>query len=206
MQQDRLAGFGDHLEDRQELRRVERHAIGVGAELHRIGAVVAARARPPWRPPPAHSSATAPTSRRNASDAGRPLRRARHWRSSPCPAICPGPTAAPSAAGRGTEAACNRRTIRRWHPQIDVGQRRNAAHALAEVLGAGRRFQQRVVIALREKMIEGIDGAHGCFPLFGILAGLPRRHQRLTSATMQWQRRRHRDRKSRSAAGRAAWR
>jgi hypothetical protein len=45
-------------------------------------------------------------------------------------------------------------------PQIEIGQRRNAAHALAEILRSRRRFQQRVVLALREKVIEGIDIAH----------------------------------------------
>ena len=45
-------------------------------------------------------------------------------------------------------------------PQIEIGQRRNAAHALAEILRSGRRFQQRLVVALRKEMIEGVDVAH----------------------------------------------
>ncbi len=48
-------------------------------------------------------------------------------------------------------------------PQIDVGQCRNAAHALAEIFGAGWRLKERVVIALREEMIESIDIAHAVF-------------------------------------------
>ena len=99
---------------------------------------------------------------------GDALRRARHWRSSPCPAICRDPTAAPSAAGRGTAAACNRRSDSTMRiRKSTIGQRRNAAHALAEVLGARRRLQQRLVIALGKKMIEGVDVAHGfsCLPL-----------------------------------------
>src|SRR5580692_1912285 len=45
-------------------------------------------------------------------------------------------------------------------PDIDVRERRNTAHALAEILRTRRRFQQRIVVALRKEVIEGIDVAH----------------------------------------------
>ena len=40
MQQDRLAGFLDHLVERKEFRPVNRPAVDVGAELHAMGAVL----------------------------------------------------------------------------------------------------------------------------------------------------------------------
>src|SRR5215510_1253985 len=44
---------------------------------------------------------------------------------------------------------------------IEIEQRRNATHPLADILGTGRALQQRIEVALREEMIEGVDVAHG---------------------------------------------
>ena len=38
MQQDRPAGFLDHLVDRPEMLLVDRRAVGIGGKLNRIGA------------------------------------------------------------------------------------------------------------------------------------------------------------------------
>src|SRR5262245_28719194 len=49
-------------------------------------------------------------------------------------------------------------------PLLDIPQRRNAAHALAHVLGSGRAVEQRVEIALRKEMRVGVDRAHSLPP------------------------------------------
>ena len=164
MQQDRPAGLGDDLVDRPEFLLVERLAVGVGAELDGVGAVLE------------HAL-------------GLLRRRVRHvHRQHRGPADemlgMLGDDFLQAVIGDlrhlqrlvGPEQPLDRRQAVREHlrvvrklldhlqPQVDVGERRNAAHALAEVLLAGGRLEQRVVIALREKMIEGVDVAHCLFP------------------------------------------
>ena len=160
MQQDRLAGFGDDIEDRQELRLVERHAVGVGGELHRIGAVLqgalgllggSLRRVHRQQRRPADEMLWMFRGHFGEAVIGdlRHLRRLLR---------APQPLDRRQAVGQHLRIVFE--LLDDAQPQIEIGQRRNAAHALAEILRSRRRLQQRVVIALREKVIEGVDIAH----------------------------------------------
>ena len=70
------------------------------------------------------------------------------------------PTAARSAAGRARAPAHSRRTSRR---RAAAGRDRTAPECRARACrdpGSRPAFEQRLVIALREEMIEGVDIAH----------------------------------------------
>ena len=160
MQQDRLAGFLDHLVERPELLAVDRLAVDVGAELHGVRAVL----------------------QRALGLLGRRLRRVhRHHRGIADEAV--GMLGAHLGQPVVGELRHLRRLVRapqpvdhrqaeRQHlrvvgklidhlqPQIEIVQRRNAPHPLADVLLPGRRFDQRIEIALRAEMTEGVDVAH----------------------------------------------
>ena len=165
MQQDRPAGLGDDLVDRPELRLVERHAVDVGGDLDGVGAVLE------------HALGLL----------GRRLRRVHRQQRRPAGELLgmfrrdlgEAVIADLRHLGRLVRAPhpLHRRQAVRQHllvilehvddaqPQIDIRQGRNAAHPLADILGGGGRFQQRLVIALRKEMREGIDAAHVFFSL-----------------------------------------
>ena len=160
MQQDRLAGFGDDLEDRPELRLVERHAVGIGGELHRIGAVrqralgfLGGGFRRIHRQQRRPADEMLRVFRHDFAEAV--IGDLRHLRRFVRP---PQPLHRRQAVGEHLRIILER--FDDAQPQLEIGQSRDAAHALAEILRSRRRLQQRVVIALREKVIEGVDIAH----------------------------------------------
>ena len=51
-------------------------------------------------------------------------------------------------------------TIDYAQPAIEIEQRRDPPHSLAQILGGCRTLQKRIEIALRKEMIVGIDDAH----------------------------------------------
>ena len=57
-----------------------------------------------------------------------------------------------------------RKGIDHAQPLVDVVERRNSPHPLAEVLLSGRRCQHQLVNALGKEMIERVDVAHVFLP------------------------------------------
>ena len=161
MQQDRLAGFLDHLVERPEFLAVDRLAVDVGAELHRVRAVLqralgllGGRLRRVHR----HHRGIADEAVRMLGDHLRQpvVGELGHLRRLVRP---PQPVEHRQAERQDLRVV--RKLVDHLQPQIEIVERRNAPHPLADVLLPGRRLDQRIEIALRAEMIEGIDVAHG---------------------------------------------
>ena len=162
MQQDRLAGFGGDLEDRQEARLVEAGAIDVGVELQAVGIAVDQDALGLL------DRGVGVVHRQRPDIAREPVRILRHQLGQ---AIVGG-------AGKlrrlvGTDHAFERRQperqdlrviVERVHhakARVEIVNGANALHALADVGGAARGLRHQPEYALRKEMTEGIDVTHG---------------------------------------------
>ena len=160
MQEDRLAGLFDHLVDRPELRLVERRAVHIGGKLNGIGAVAEhafgllhcrlGRIHRQQRRIADHAVAMfcRDFGETIVADLGHLRRLVRP----------------PQPFHRGQAVRDHLGVVVELiddaQPQIDIGERRNPAHALAEIFLSCRGFQECLVIALGEEMIVGIDIAH----------------------------------------------
>ena len=165
MQQDRLARFLDDLVDRQELVLIDRGAVDIGVELDRVGAVrqhaFGLLGRRLGRVHGQRSGVADETVGifgdhlgetviaearpfRRIGGSGQPIDR-RHAEADDLAVI-----------GEGIDHA---------QPLVDVVERGNSPHALAEIPLSRRRLQHQFVNALGKEMIERIDVAHVLSPL-----------------------------------------
>ena len=160
MQQDRLAGLLDRLVERPELLAVDRLAINVGAELHGIRAILQRALgflrRRLGRIHRHHGRIAdeairvlgAHLSQAIVGDLG-------HFRRLVWP-----PQPIDHRQAERQDLGVVGKLVDHLEPQLKIVKRRDTPHALADVLLARRGFDQRIEIALRAEMIEGVDVAH----------------------------------------------
>ena len=162
MQQDRLAGFGGHFEDRPKPRLVEAGAVHVGVELQAVGVAVDQDALGLL------DRGVGVVHRQRPDIAREPIRILCHQLGQ----------AVVGGAGKlrrlvGTDHAFERRqperkdlrvVVERVHhakARVEIVNGANALHALADVGRAARGLRHQPEYALRKEMAEGIDVPHG---------------------------------------------
>jgi hypothetical protein len=164
MQQDRLARFLDHLVERPEFGAVDRLAVDVGAELHGIGAILqrprGLLCRGRRRVHRHHRRIARETVGMFRADFGQPVvGELRHVRR-----LVRTPEPVEHRQAEREDLRVVGKLVDHLEPQIEIVERRDAAHALADVFLARGRLDQGVEVALGAEMTKRIDVAHAAVP------------------------------------------